>query len=308
MDPLVEGAWDANKDKSILIELHSGAGGDPFYSNNMGQRLNNYKKVYGNKWQGYPTLFVDGPTEPPWVYTVANVSALINTRHAVATPLTISLSGQSGGNPLNISYSANILSESAISSSDLRFILFVVESQIEFNAPNGATLHNHVVRDIIPAFDGVAIDFTNASDLSETVAGSVDIDQSWNTDNIEFVGIVQDLSTMEVYQATSMTYTYLDITKVENSIVPDNFKIENVYPNPFNPSVNILLNVKDNSPISLSVYNILGDEVAIIIKDEAFEPGNYTYEWNAGYLPTGTYFFKLNSSAGTNIKKAILLK
>ena len=264
--------------------------------------------------QYFPSIFFNG-TILFGIPSYPNLVNHFNNNANNTTPITIELSGNPGtGN--SIGYTAQINSESVIQSQDLKFIVFVLEDSISYQADNGVNNYNHLVLDILPDQNGVAVDFTNANDLSTTITGSINLDDitrhsslpALNVDQVSYVGIVQDLSTMEVYQAAKMTHTYLDIAKAENSIVPENFKIENVYPNPFNPTVNISLNIKDNSPISLSIFNMLGHEVAILIENKSFEPGNYTYEWNAGDLPTGTYFFKLNSSGGTSIKKAVFLK
>lgn len=309
---MIEQAWKNDSDKSILIALHSGAGGDPFYSNKIGQRLKLYSNV-PNLFLGYPTCYVDGLKEPPWVYTTANIKNEIESRLAIETPVTIQLSGQNTAGKVrsqtaSINYTAVINSENVIQSQDLKFILFVVESGIVYAAPNGMHDHEHVVRDIVPDQNGVSIDFSDANNLSTTIQGSFDIDQSWNSENVVIVGIVQDLNTREVYQAEQITYVTLGITEDNDTVIPTDFKIDNLYPNPFNPSVNIPFSIAAESQISLQVINIIGKEVDTLIENKYYSPGNYTIQWNATAFPAGTYFIRMITPNGNKIQKAILLK
>lgn len=312
MIPVIEQAWNTDSDKSILVALHSGANGDPFYSNEIGQRLTLYSNV-PNLFLGFPTCYVDGLKEPPWPYTTSNIKNEIESRIAVKTPITIQLSGQNVAGKVrsqtaSINYTAVINSENVIQSQDLKFILFVVESGIAYAAPNGMQVHEHVVRDIVPDQNGVSVDFSDANDLSITIEGSFDIDQSWDSENVVIVGIVQDLNTREVYQAEQITFVTLGVTEDNNTVILTDFKMDDLYPNPFNPSVNIPFSIAAESQISLQVINIIGKEVDTLIENKYYSPGNYTIQWNATAFPAGTYFIRMITPNGNKIQKAILLK
>ena len=312
MGPVIEQAWNNDSDKSILVAIHSGAGGDPFYYNEVGQRLTLYSNV-PNLFLGYPTCYVDGLIEPPWVYTTANIKNEIQSRLAIETPVTIQLSGQNTTGKVksqaaSINYTAVINSESVIQSQYLKFILFVVESGIAYAAPNGVKNHDNVTRDIVPDQNGVSVDFSDANNLSVTIEGSFDVDQSWDSENVVIVGIVQDLNTREVYQAEQITFVTLGITEDNDTVILTDFKMNDLYPNPFNPSVNIPFSIADESHISLKVINIVGKEVDTIIENISYSPGNYTVQWNAAAFAAGTYFIKMTTPNGVRIKKAILLK
>ena len=97
----------------------------------------------------------------------------------------------------------------------------------------------------------------------------------------------------------------------ETSVVKDYALYQN-YPNPFNPSTKISFAVPEQSIVQLSVYNILGKEIAQIAKGEYF-PGVYSYDWNGSSLASGIYLLKMSaqSKSGENynsVKKLILLK
>lgn len=80
---------------------------------------------------------------------------------------------------------------------------------------------------------------------------------------------------------------------------PTSFQLFQNYPNPFNPSTSIQYQVSRNSHVLLTVYDILGNEVATLI-DEYKQAGTYEVEFSASGIPTlasGIYFYQLLVSA-----------
>jgi hypothetical protein len=59
--------------------------------------------------------------------------------------------------------------------------------------------------------------------------------------------------------------------------------------------------------VSLKVYDILGNEVAILVNSEKLS-GVYEVEWNAGNVPSGVYFYQLKTGSFIQTKKMILMK
>jgi hypothetical protein len=90
--------------------------------------------------------------------------------------------------------------------------------------------------------------------------------------------------------------------------VPKDFAIEKIYPNPFNPSTNIDLNISNASNYDLYVYNNLGQ---IVYSDYlgSLNVGSYTFRLNLGYLSTGIYTVIIsNKNNQLSIKNITLLK
>ncbi|MGE5430773.1 MAG: T9SS type A sorting domain-containing protein [Syntrophomonadaceae bacterium] len=85
------------------------------------------------------------------------------------------------------------------------------------------------------------------------------------------------------------------------------FSLSQNYPDPFNSSTTINYSVKLDGVIRISVYNILGSRVAVIL-DAYKSAGNYTVRYNGNNLPGGVYFYKLESGGNILTKKFILLK
>ena len=75
---------------------------------------------------------------------------------------------------------------------------------------------------------------------------------------------------------------------------PKVFFIEQNYPNPFNPSTKIRFNLAFNSQVSLKVYNLIGEEVAVLITDK-LNAGRQEVVFNANNLNSGVYVYKLEA-------------
>ena len=98
-------------------------------------------------------------------------------------------------------------------------------------------------------------------------------------------------------------------TGVEESFStkPKVFALSQNYPNPFNPSTTISFSVPSRSFVSLKVFDCLGKEVGTIVLEE-LAAGNYSRQWNASYLPSGVYYYRLQSGSFTDTKKLVLLR
>jgi len=88
----------------------------------------------------------------------------------------------------------------------------------------------------------------------------------------------------------SGAFTYTASTEVTIVGMPKELKLYGNYPNPFNPSTKLQFTVAENGKVRLSVYNVLGQEVATLFNGEA-EAGNlYTANFDASRMATGIYF------------------
>ncbi len=102
------------------------------------------------------------------------------------------------------------------------------------------------------------------------------------------------------------TYTYSEVVEIDVT-GPLTFDLAQNYPNPFNPSTNIKYSVPESGNIRLSVFNIVGEEVAVLV-DGFSEAGFHEVTFNASYLSTGVYVYKLQSQNSVQTKKMMLLK
>jgi len=100
------------------------------------------------------------------------------------------------------------------------------------------------------------------------------------------------------------------ITGVEDSHeggIPAEFRLEQNYPNPFNPSTTIAYDLPRNSMVRLSVYNVLGQELSVLV-DEFQQSGYKSVDFNASSLPTGMYLYRLTAGDFVAVKKLVVLK
>ncbi|MDR3668693.1 MAG: YCF48-related protein, partial [Ignavibacteriaceae bacterium] len=88
---------------------------------------------------------------------------------------------------------------------------------------------------------------------------------------------------------------------------PDHYELSQNYPNPFNPLTVIKYSIMQDGKVSLKIFDINGKEMTVLVnKDQT--AGNYTINFDAHYLPSGVYFYKLESGTFSSTKKLILLK
>ena len=104
-----------------------------------------------------------------------------------------------------------------------------------------------------------------------------------------------------------------NITTTITSLEENNFEIVNDfqlyqnYPNPFNPITRLQYAISNKRFITLKVFDILGNEVKTLVNEEK-PVGNYEFDFNASYLPSGVYFYRLQAGNFSQTKKMILLK
>jgi hypothetical protein len=120
------------------------------------------------------------------------------------------------------------------------------------------------------------------SDPNPPTSGVIDVDgYSWNT---PFTTDVEQISGL-----------------------PQGFNLTQNYPNPFNPTTKIEYNLPEQSIVQLKVYDILGNEVAILVDGEQFA-GSYRVDFNGEGLASGLYIARLQAGNSTKTIKMTLMK
>jgi hypothetical protein len=100
---------------------------------------------------------------------------------------------------------------------------------------------------------------------------------------------------------------YSQHVEVEVGNVPKVFSLSQNYPNPFNPSTTIRYFLPSTAHVNLTVHDILGRMIAILVNEE--QPmGWKEVEWNASAMPGGIYFYQLHINNFADVKKMLLLK
>ena len=101
-------------------------------------------------------------------------------------------------------------------------------------------------------------------------------------------------------------YEYSKVISVDLGI-PSSFSLSQNYPNPFNPATTINFTLPVNTFVTLKVYDILGNEVAILENEEK-EAGYYEVDFDAKGLASGIYFYNISAGEFYLTKKMLLLK
>lgn len=90
--------------------------------------------------------------------------------------------------------------------------------------------------------------------------------------------------------------------------IASEYVLDQNYPNPFNPTTQISFSVRKTSQATLTVYNLLGQEVAVLFNGIATSTTAYSIIFDAKSLPSGMYMYSLRTSGGSEVKKMCLLK
>ncbi len=98
-----------------------------------------------------------------------------------------------------------------------------------------------------------------------------------------------------------------DPTTVREDFVPHQVELHQNYPNPFNPSTTISFTLPVSQLISLSIYNVLGEEIEELTK-KMYPPGTHSISFSGNDIPSGIYIYMLKTEKTTLTRKMMLLK
>jgi poly(3-hydroxybutyrate) depolymerase len=115
------------------------------------------------------------------------------------------------------------------------------------------------------------------------------------------VKTLKPLTTADIYEFNAA------LNSVAYVPAPSHFSLDQNYPNPFNPTTTISFSLPAARPVTLKIYDILGQEVATLIQ-EVLVSGRHVVRWNASGLASGVYFYRLQAGEFTQTKRLLLLK
>jgi len=92
-----------------------------------------------------------------------------------------------------------------------------------------------------------------------------------------------------------------------NGLIPEDFNLHSIYPNPFNPVTNIIYGLPEHVNVQILVYDLSGKQVETLIS-EFKTPGYHSVNWNANNLPSGVYLIRMDSGEFTQTQKVALIK
>ena len=99
---------------------------------------------------------------------------------------------------------------------------------------------------------------------------------------------------------------------VDETTIPDEYSLNQNYPNPFNPTTRIQYSLPKTGVVQISIYTLMGQKIATLV-NRNMDAGQYIITWHAmddqgRKVPSGIYFYTLESGSYRAIKKLVLLK
>jgi hypothetical protein len=125
----------------------------------------------------------------------------------------------------------------------------------------------------------------------------------FRSSEFDFIDIINDIP-----EWSNLNNFIIDNSSDVNIGIPLDYKVSSPYPNPFNPVLNIELEIPDYINININIYNIRGQLVENLVSNKSFIPGYHKVTWDASEFSSGIYLMKIKSNEKSIIKKITLLK
>ncbi len=117
-----------------------------------------------------------------------------------------------------------------------------------------------------------------------------------------------DIDSDNAWADTSMNHMVtVGATDVADDPIVSEYYLDQNYPNPFNPATSISFTLLKKEHARLSVYSVLGKEVAVLV-NQVLPAGINTFEFDASSLSSGTYIYKLETGSFVQARKMLLMK
>ncbi|HMR40868.1 MAG TPA: T9SS type A sorting domain-containing protein [Ignavibacteria bacterium] len=107
-------------------------------------------------------------------------------------------------------------------------------------------------------------------------------------------------------------YEYFNLNNEVVISLPEEFRLSQNYPNPFNPTTKINYELPLNGNVNITLFDMTGREVSVLVNESQQQAGFYTIQFNASNLSSGTYFYKIvvngDSKQFLQTKKMTIIK
>jgi hypothetical protein len=101
---------------------------------------------------------------------------------------------------------------------------------------------------------------------------------------------------------------YINSINIMNFNILKTIKLSQNFLNPFNPSTKIKFDLPKTSEVTLTIYNVLGEEVAVLVSDR-LSAGSYSFDWSpSSEIASGVYIYRLKAGPFTATKKLVVMK
>ncbi len=302
--PIVDAFLESHPSNTICVKYHThGPGPDPMFWEDSAQIRIRYSVYYNILY--VPTCDMDGLIQVNSPFTTQGFTDYYNQRLAVPTPLSITVNDcRITGDSIRTTVTLNLASSLPAGNYKLR--VFAVERNIHYTSPpgsNGETDFQYCYRKAFPDVNGVS---------APTAAGTYNYiytykrQSDWVDTSMFTEAFVQNDNGTEIMNSGRGHYTPLGIN--HNGLnLPANYKLNQNFPNPFNPTTNIGFDVPRSGNVRLVVYDVLGNIVYKLV-DGYLYAGSYKYDFNASDISSGVYFYTLTADNFVETKRMVLIK
>jgi len=194
----------------------------------------------------------------------------------------------------------------------LHYLIYTMQQQSDHfgsNGPGDIGNGNNLIGGDPRVSELEFLNSVNLSSLGEPITSN----GPWNEQNLQ--NIRDNIYPYVIRATAGLLYWFgtetMLITDIEDENLqtskPSKFTLNQNYPNPFNPTTIIQYAVSNRQFVSLKVYDMLGNEVVILVNSEK-PSGVYEVEWNAIGFPSGVYFYQLQTEGYIETKKMMLMK
>lgn len=141
----------------------------------------------------------------------------------------------------------------------------------------------------------------------------VEWDSAYVNDHLDYISNHKNiwyasLGHTYLYYFGQTNYVLAPAVSVDRDVqIPMQIYLSQNYPNPFNPNTNISFNLPQAEHVKITVFNILGEEIALLVNGWK-EARLHTVNFDASHLTSGLYFYKIETANFIDVKKMMLVK
>ena len=159
----------------------------------------------------------------------------------------------------------------------------------------------HLQESTSSSFSPIVLDTTRITALALTVSLNLNTTYYWRVSALNTGG--------EGAFSATRSFTIVRTTNVErlDSGLATDFAMSQNYPNPFNPTTTIRFSLPSSSNVRITIYNAVGNLVRLLVNGH-YAPGQYSVTWDASSLPSGVYFYRIQTESFVDTKRLVLLK
>lgn len=170
----------------------------------------------------------------------------------------------------------------------------------------GVTQNGTVVSQVSPGWPISNSQFALTTSINPTGTTKLNLNGTFTPVGDQASGTWSMLVSGQTDAGTWGPVIFTSVKEVASGIA-ERFLLEQNYPNPFNPRTTIRYELPKESPVSLKVFSLLGEGVAIL--DEGVRPpGVYTVQFDASQLASGVYLYRLQACEHDATKKLVVLE